>query len=249
MSLAIPTGYLEVDPRTARRIPLWQELAPANPLFPGDPPLTFRAWKTAAGDGFAVEQLTSLGTHSGTHVSAPSHAAATGSPLCEMGEEWTLMPLAVVDVRGRVSSPAPAGTASAGAEGLGLGVDDLLAWERRHGEIPCGGCLLLHTGFALRYHPGGGYSDPAPGLTGRAVAWLFAERGIRAVGSDSFGPDAGDDAEFTATREALGRGGITLENVGPGLASMRPHGDWIAINGARPRWSGFPVGITGFTLP
>jgi kynurenine formamidase len=238
----IPPGYLDVDPRTARRIPLWQVLAPGNPLFPGDPPFTARPWATVARDGFAVEQLTSLGTHTGTHVSAPSHAAAAGSPLSDLDEEWTLMPLAVVDVRDRVPKQESSGR-------LGVDVDDLIAWEQRHGAMPRGGCLLLLTGFADRYRPGGRYDDPAPGLTGRAVGWLFDERGIRAIGSDSFGPDAGDDPAFAATREALGRGGLTIENLGPGLASMRPHGDWIAINGARPRWSGFPVGITGFTLP
>ncbi|MET0285845.1 MAG: hypothetical protein ABW352_15295, partial [Polyangiales bacterium] len=62
-----------------------------------------------------------------------------------------------------------------------------------------------------------------------------------------FGPDASSDSHFGATHTALRKGGITLENVGPGLARMRPYGDWIAINGARPRFSGFQVGITGFT--
>jgi hypothetical protein len=30
---------------------------------------------------------------------------------------------------------------------------------------------------------------------------------------------------------------------------MRRFGDWVAINGGRPHFSGFQVGITGFTLP
>lgn len=236
--LAIPAGYEDVDPRTARRIPLWHELAPWNPTFPGDPPLTARAWAVVSGGGFAVEQVTSLGTHTGTHVSAPSHAVEGGLALEEVGEAWALMPLVVIDVRER-----------AAADALRVGTEDLLAWEQRHGEIPRGGCLLLLTGFGERYRPGAGYEKPAPGLTERAVLWLFDVRGVRVVGSDSFGPDAGDDPDFGATRAALSRGGLTVENVGPGLKSMRPRGDWIGINGPRPRWSGFPVGITGFTLP
>lgn len=234
---AIPPGYEDVDPRTARRIPLWHELAPWNPKFPGDPPLTARAFATVGRDGFAVEQVTSLGTHAGTHVSAPSHGVEGGRALSDMGEAWALMPLAVVDARDR-----------ARAGRLRIEVDDLLAWEGRHGVIPGGGCLLLLTGFAERYRPGGGYEEPAPGLSGGAAGWLLDERRIQAIGSDSFGPDAGDDPDFGATRAALGRGGLTVENVGPGLKSMRPRGDWIAVNCARPRWSGFPAGITGFTL-
>ena len=41
---------------------------------------------------------------------------------------------------------------------------------------------------------------------------------------------------------------LTLENVGPGLPRMRPHGDWIAVNGNRPAFSGFQMSFTGFTL-
>jgi hypothetical protein len=28
---------------------------------------------------------------------------------------------------------------------------------------------------------------------------------------------------------------------------MRPHGDWIGVNGNRPPFSGFQMGFTGFT--
>ena len=148
------------------------------------------------------------------------------------------MPLAVVDVRDRVFRPAA---------DLSVSLDLLQSWERQHGELPRGGCLLLLTGFAERYREGGGYEQPAPGLTADAVAWLFDERGLRAIGSDSFGPDSGDDPSFSASLTALGRGGVTIENVGPGLASMRPYGDWVGVNCARGQWSGFPAGVTGFT--
>ncbi|HET9654326.1 MAG TPA: cyclase family protein [Kineosporiaceae bacterium] len=232
----IPTGYAEVDPRTALRVPLWQELRADNPLFPGDPPTEVGIWSTVPADGFLVEQVTSLGSHTGTHVSVPAHVRTDGLHLDELGERWTLMPLAVVDVRHPGAGPV-------------LGVAGLRDWESRHGPIPTGGCLLLLTGRAQRYRPGAGYDEPAPGLSGEAVAWLFDERAVLAVGSDSFGPDAPGDDGFAATRTALARGGITVENVGPGLSRMRPHGDWVAINGPRPHWSGAQVGITGFTLP
>ena len=89
--------------------------------------------------------------------------------------------------------------------------------------------------------------DPAPGFSGEAAAWLFDRRSIGALGSDTFGPDATSDEDFSATLTALQKGGITVENVGPGLTRMRAHGDWVSINGGRPRFSGFQMGITGFT--
>lgn len=257
----IPPGFAQVDPRTARRVPLWQELGTGNPIFPGDPPFTVEEFTTVVRDGIRVERITSLGTHTGTHISAPAHVVEDGAGLSGLDERWALMPLVVLDVRDRVE-------ASGG--GFVLGPADLWRFEAENGPVPPGACVLLHTGFSTRFAPtpdpvGGAapsragpgpssapvpsYSDPAPGFTADAVAWLFSERGIAALGSDTFGPDATGDPTYPATVTALGLGGITVENVGPGLALMRPYGDWIGINGPRPAFSGFPVGITGFTLP
>jgi kynurenine formamidase len=155
------------------------------------------------------------------------------------------MPLAVVDLRARIAQRGGDFT---------VGVDELRRFERRHGRIPSGGCVLLLTGFSRHYSERRGpgraddYFDPAPGFSGEAVRWLFEKRGIRATGADTFGPDASSDENFSATSTTLEHGGITVENVGPGLARMRPFGDWISINGARPRFSGFQMGITGFTV-
>lgn len=242
----IPRGYEAVDPRTARRVPLWQELNLTNPVFPGDPPFTFDLFTTIKDAGYRLERITSLGTHTGTHISAPAHVVEGALTLGELDEGWTLMPLAVIDVQEQV--------ADGGGDFL-IDVDRLREFERKYGEIPVGGCVLLLTGFSRSFTrqlmpgPTHDYFDPTPGFTAEAVSWLFESRRIAAVGSDTFGPDASSDPAFTATTTALQHGGITVENVGPELTRMRPFGDWVSINGGRPRFSGFQVGITGFTLP
>jgi kynurenine formamidase len=242
----IPRGYEAVDPRTARRVPLWQELGEANPLFPGDPPFTFDVFHRITDSGCLLERITSLGTHTGTHVSAPGHFVEGAPKLSELDERWTLMPLVVIDVRDRVNNSGGDFSVDAG---------QLRRFEQQCGDVPAGGCVLMLTGFSGRYTSqgrlghAGDYFDPAPGFTAEAVGWLFESRGITAVGSDTFGPDASSDVNFSATATALQHRGITVENVGPGLAQMRAHGDWVSINGGRPRFSGFQMGITGFTLP
>jgi kynurenine formamidase len=242
----LPQGYADVDPRTARRVPLWQTLSPQDPLFPGDPKFTYRIANTIPEDGYLLEQITSLGTHTGTHISAPAHFHQGAPYLNQLDESWTLMPLVVLDVRQRVSEQ--------GGD-FSLGVKDLQHFERCHGRIPRGGCVLLLSGLGRVYFRPKGkgraddYFDPAPGFSGEAVTWLFDHRAIKATGSDTFGPDASSDVDFAATSITLAKGGITVENVGPGLESMRAFGDWISINGARPRFSGFQMGITGFTRP
>lgn len=246
----IPPGYQEVDPRTARKVPLTLSLRRGVPSYPGDPRFgvqpAFVDTRTPLHDdgGYLLERITNLGTHTASHISAPVHFILGGKALDEIGEDWTLMPLVVLDVRGRIAAAGPH---------FAIGVPDLVRWESWHGRIPPRGCVLLLTGYATLFEQGSGETSPyvttpAPGFRGSAVDWLYRARRITAVGADTLGPDATADGRLRATTRALLHGGITVENVGPGLANMRPHGDWIAINGNRPPFSGFQMGFTGYTV-
>jgi kynurenine formamidase len=244
----IPPGYEQVDPRTAERVPLTMSLRDGVPLYPGDPAFTWDVFvdtRTQDHDdgGYLLEHITSLGTHTASHISAPAHFIIGGRRLNQLDEDFTLMPLAVIDVRDRIRAGGPNFTISAA---------EVQAWERKHGRIPAGGCVLLLTGYGRLFDEGSGdhssyVSTAAPGFAGETVDWLFAARLIVAIGSDTLGPDATIDTALQATTRTLLHGGVTLENVGSQLAVMRPHGDWIAVNGNRPAFSGFQMGFTGFT--
>ena len=258
----IPAAYWQVDPRTARPVRLGQPLTTAAPIFPGDPPFHWRVWTTVPQSGYLLEQITSLGTHTGTHISAPCHFHVGARCLVHLGERFfTPRPLVVIDLR----------RAIADRHGNGdflIGVGELRAFERRHDRIPPGSYVVLFTGLSRFYglgdrtRPGpyNDYFDDVPGFSGAAVDWLFAQRHILGVGADTFGPDATMDQTFAATTEATANGGITLENMGPGLARMRAFGDWIELNGpryattaaqrraGRPGFSGAQMGMTGFTV-
>ncbi|WP_188943862.1 cyclase family protein [Nakamurella endophytica] len=220
---------------------------PGGPSYPGDPAFAVDpAFVDTRGTpgGYLVEQVTRLGTHTASHVSAPAHLVPGGRTLAELTEDLALLPLAVVDVRHRIRRQGPH---------FRVDTADLQEWERHHGPVPARGCVLLLTGAAELFHlPGGEQSPyvttPVPGFSGDAVDWLFDRRGVLGVGADSLGPDATSDPLLEASTRALRHGGWTVENVGPGLARMRQHGDWLAVNGNRPALSGFPVGLTGFTV-
>ena len=99
----------------------------------------------------------------------------------------------------------------------------------------------------------------SPGFDAASTRWLW-QHGALGVGADTFGPDATMDQDFSSTSEITGLGGITLENMGPGLARMRACGDWIEINGPRLTstsrdqlggsldFSGAWMGMDGWTL-
>ena len=255
----IPAAYWKVDPRTARPVRLGQPLTTGAPLFPGDPPFHWRVWTTVPKSGYLLEQITSLGTHTGTHISAPCHFHVGARCLVHLSERFfTPRPLVVLDLRSQIRRRGG---------NFFVGIGDLRRFESVHGRIPPGSYVVLYTGLSRFYHlgnrrrpgPDNDYFDDVPGFSGAAVDWLFQHRGILGVGADTFGPDATFDQNFEATTEATAQGGITLENMGPGLARMRAYGDWIELNGprfattaaqrrsGRPGFSGAQMGMTGFT--
>jgi kynurenine formamidase len=258
----IAAPYWAVDPRTARPVRLGQPLTTGAPLFPGDPPFHWRVWTTVPESGYLLEQITSLGTHTGTHISAPCHFHVGAPCLVDLPEQFfTPRPLVVLDVRAQIRLRKGNGD-------FFVGIRDLRRFERVHGRIPPGSYVVLYTGLSRFYHlgnhrrpgPYNDYFDDVPGFSGVAVDWLFEHRHILGVGADTFGPDATFDPNFEATTEATGQGGITLENMGPGLGDMRAFGDWIELNGpryattpaqrqaGRPGFSGAQMGMTGYTV-
>ena len=258
----IAGAYWEVDPRTARPVRLGQPLTTSAPLFPGDPSFRWRVWTTVPKSGYLLEQITSLGTHTGTHISAPCHFHVGAPCLVRLSERFfTPRPLVVLDLRARIRHRHGNGD-------FFVGIADLRRFERTHGRIPPGSFVVIYTGLSRFYDlgnhrrpgPYNDYFDDVPGFSGAAVDWLFTQRHILGVGADTFGPDATFDPNFEATTEATGNGGITLENIGTGLGSMRAFGDWIELNGpryattpeqrrtGRPGFSGAQMGMTGFTV-
>jgi kynurenine formamidase len=258
----IAAPYWAVDPRTARAVRLGQPLTTNAPLFPGDPPFRWRVWTTVPESGYLLEQITSLGTHTGTHISAPCHFHVGAPCLTNLPETFfTPRPLVMLDLRAQMRRRDGDGD-------FFVGIPALRRFEHRHGRIPPGSYVVIYTGLSRFYHLGNrrrpgrynDYFDDVPGFSGAAVDWLFEHRHILGVGADTFGPDATFDVNFEATTEATGQGGITLENMGSGLAGMRAFGDWIELNGpryattpgqrraGRPGFSGAQMGMTGYTV-
>src|SRR4051794_12443616 len=106
----LPPGYADVDPRTAARVPLTMSLRDGVPLYPGDPDFewdVFTDTRTPQHDdgGYLLERITSLGTHTASHISAPVHFILGGKRLSELDESFTLMPLAGAGPRHPIPPP------------------------------------------------------------------------------------------------------------------------------------------------
>jgi kynurenine formamidase len=151
--------------------------------------------------------------HGGTHMDAPIHFAEGRLTADRVPLAGLIGPAAVVDVSDR-----------ADADYL-VSVNDLQAWEGRHGELPNGGILLLETGWGSRYgdrtaYLGTDLTGPAavpqlhfPGLDPEAARWLVAERGVVAVGIDTPSIDRGQSATFDCHRILYAENIVGFENV------------------------------------
>jgi kynurenine formamidase len=185
-----------------RIVDLTQPLGPETPLLPLPP-----QW--AGSTPFRLHELSrydergpawywnafETGEHTGTHFDAPIHWVS-GRDLPENATDTIapskfVGPACVIDVTGQTSHDPD----------FLLTVEDVLAWEEKHGRIPPGAWVLLRTDWSNR-------TDPAeylnaredglhtPGWSTECSRFLATERDILGVGVETVGTDAGQAARF-----------------------------------------------------
>ncbi|HEX6883531.1 MAG TPA: cyclase family protein [Planctomycetota bacterium] len=180
--------------------------------------------QTARGFHYEANSF-STAEHGGTHLDAPVHFGAGRRSVDEIPVEQLIGPGVVVDAR----------AACAADRDHLVGVAELEAWEARHGRIPDGAIVLLHTGFGAFWPDRERYMGTAergpeavaklhfPGLDPAAARWLVERRAIRAVGLDTPSIDHGPSLLFEAHR-ALAQANVpALENVAQ-LDRLPPRG-------------------------
>lgn len=192
-----------------RVIHLSHVLAPAMPQWPGDPPLQLDPVATLATHGYALRRLT-VGEHSGTHANAPSSFHASGVAIDAYPAEALVAPAVVIDVSAAAARDAD----------HRLGLAELAGWEARHGRVPAGAVVLVHSGWAARWddprrflNAGADGRMHFPGVSLAAAEWLVAERGVAGLGIDTHGIDGGDAEMFTVNAHVLERPRLLLENL------------------------------------
>jgi kynurenine formamidase len=139
-----------------------------------------------------------------------------------------------------------------------LTVDDLTAWEDRHGMLPDGGILLVRTGWGAKWTDRTAYLGTEivgpeavpelnfPGIGGEAATWLVANLGIVAVGIDTPSIDYGQSTDFRTHVILYAENIAGFENVA-NLEALREVGSYVValpmkIEGG----SGGPLRIVAF---
>lgn len=164
-------------------------------VFPGDPDVTLSPALTLDGDGVAVTDI-HCGSHTGTHVDAPSHTVAGGRDMSavQLGELYgTATVFQVPGLEpGQQISFADLGEVAAQVDPL---VIIATGWDRHFG-----------TGMYLEH----------PVVSRQAAAELMV-RGMRVLAVDTLNPDqtlqAGGGDGFPVHAEILGNDGLIVENL------------------------------------
>jgi kynurenine formamidase len=181
---------------------------------PFTPTVVFRG--TAAGGYWYASNQYAASEHGGTHVDAPSHFSASGRSIGQIPlAEW-IGPAVKIDVAKKALANRD----------YQLSVDDILAWEGRHGPIPAGAWVIMQSGIDGRFYPnrkevlGTDRTGPAavaelhfPGFSSPAVAFLLAKRSITGIAIDTPSIDPGSSRDFMVHRQLCAAQKLALENI------------------------------------
>ena len=193
--------------KSSRIVDLTHPLASDIPVFPGGVPFQTEVLATIEPDGYFLQKITT-GEHTGTHVDAPSHFAGASASVDALPVESLVGSAAVIDMSQAVAAdPAHA-----------LTVDEVKAWEARHGELGAGHIVLVRTGWGARWSSQEQYRNATegtmafPGIGVEASTYL-GDKGVRGLGIDTLSTDVGDSADFAQHKQFLALGGYGIENL------------------------------------
>jgi kynurenine formamidase len=179
------------------------------PVFPAFKPLQVRQRFTIAKDGFFANEIT-YDEHTGTHLDGPAHFVASGGTADRIPVDRLFAPLAVVSIEARAARDPDAA----------LTVDDLLAWEKRHGRLPRGAFVAMYSGWDARIGDADRFLNRdtmgtmhAPGFSEMAARFLVEERDIVGAGVDTLSLDIAAAPKFVAHLALLGAGKYGVELI------------------------------------
>ncbi|MGO1537745.1 MAG: cyclase family protein [Leucobacter sp.] len=166
-------------------------LTTGMPVYPGDPEVHLSDALTLDTDGVAVTHVR-IGSHTGTHLDAPSHTVHGGRTLDEISLDELMGEALVIHVDAAERQALDSGA---------LGLD-------QYEHVPR--IVVIATGWD-RY-----FGDPQylahPFLTGEAADRLW-QLGMRMLATDTLSPDATPSHDFPVHGIVLGRDGLIVENL------------------------------------
>lgn len=150
------------------------------------------------GSGFFADRYCLVGQW-GTHCDAPAHFVKGKRTIDQIDVKEMLLPLVVLDVHEKAAENPD----------YTISMDDVRAWEERHGPIPEGAFVALRTDWSKRWPDADAMRNEDedgvahyPGWSLEVLKYLYEQRRITASGHETLDTDPG---------VATSKGDYTLE--------------------------------------
>lgn len=194
------------------------------------------------GAGFFAETFTHVGQW-GTHVDPPAHFARGKRTVDQIDVKEMVLPLVVIDCS----------AAAARDPDYTITMEDVRAWERRHGPIPRGAFVAMRTDWSKRWPDAAAMrnEDAAgvahyPGWSLEVLKYLYETRGITASGHETTDTDPGvatSRGDYSLETYILGTDHYQIELLA-NLDRVPEAGALVVVAFPKPRGgSGFPARV------
>jgi kynurenine formamidase len=173
--------------KSHRFVDLTHSFAPGIPHWKGAPNERVTTLYTVDKDGFRINEYCHIGQW-GTHVDPPAHFHTGLRTVDRIDPSEMLMPLVVIDVHEKVARNPD----------YVLTLDDIKAWETRHGTVPRGAFVAMRTDWSKRWPDDAALANRDakgvfhyPGWSKEVLQLLYEQRGITASGHETTDTDPG----------------------------------------------------------
>jgi len=176
---------------TKKFVDLTHSFSPDTPVWSGFGQAKFSAASdpkthepyTIAKDGFRATYYEMVGQY-GTHVDPPAHFDEKGITMDEIPLKQMILPLIVLDDTPYLAKD----------ENHAFSVEDLKAWEKKHGRVPKGAFVALRTDMSKDWgkDPEHFKRQPFPAWAFETIKVLYEQRGVVATGHEAMDTDTTD---------------------------------------------------------
>jgi kynurenine formamidase len=193
-------------------------------------------------DGFFAQEYRHVGQW-GTHVDPPAHFHAGLRTVDQIDLKESILPLVVIDVHAKVAANPD----------YVVTLDDVKAWEERHGPVPRGAFVALRTDWSKRWPDDAAMQNVDadgvahyPGWSRPVLQYLYETRGITASGHETTDTDPGlatTTDDYSLESYILGLNRYQIELLA-NLDQVPESGALVVVTFPKPKdGSGFPARV------
>jgi kynurenine formamidase len=223
-------------------VDLTHAFGPTSPHWKGFKAETVTTVFTIAKDGFHAEQFCHPGQW-GTHVDPPAHFHDGLKTVDQIDPKQFLLRLVVLDIH----------TKAAKNPDYVVTLDDVKAWESRHGVIPEGAFVALRSDWSKRWPDGAAMQNldakglaHYPGWSKPVLQYLYEQRKITASGHETTDTDPGlavNKDDYSLESWVLGTNHFQIELLA-NLDKVPEAGALVLVSFPKPQnGSGFPARV------